>query len=421
MTSTQTTTTTMTTVNVGVGLVPSMPATVPDAYNVQDFEDLVPIAMGKLGSQRLFQKSQQLPEACGLDGLCHDMALVATVAIGVPVQFLQVRLDSRPQAFSEECLGLWFFQGKQPERPSPEPLKPAWASSGASAVRTQSKVVQSKALNGFVDGNSISVTYSGLIGNGTRYGSSRLNGACLQDSVTIAGTLLKKQRLFLVKSGMAGSSRWAGGLSLDMAAPFQQVVLDKSSDTPSSDRKFLFLVGNDAKRHITSIPAIRWAPFNPDGRLPGTLAGHYVPGVQFVRFEVDLTTTFLLAPGSRVQQLLELLFPKGLQKSCNWDTAHHIIYCKCSVKSAMAPLHVSVDSAHFLLHGEDLLKVAPDDSGQCALRIHATAPDMPQDVFILGGKLLLSKYALAWDLEQKRLGLFKPQGITPQDTGVFDV
>merc|ERR1711964_787744 len=122
-------------------------------------------------------------------------------------------------------------------------------------------------------------------------------------------------------------------------------------------------------------------------------------------------TTFLLSPSPEFHRLVGVLLPESLHHLCRWDSATHLVYCDCTSREVLAPLHISIAGARLVIHGRELLKKIPG-SGQCVLRVHMLPSDMPGDVFVLG-EHLLSRHSMAWDLKRRHLGLLHVPSPSP--------
>eukprot|EP00746_Dinoflagellata_sp_MGD_P011058 gnl/MRDRNA2_/MRDRNA2_123070_c0_seq1.p1 gnl/MRDRNA2_/MRDRNA2_123070_c0~~gnl/MRDRNA2_/MRDRNA2_123070_c0_seq1.p1 ORF type:complete len:1022 (+),score=115.88 gnl/MRDRNA2_/MRDRNA2_123070_c0_seq1:181-3246(+) len=373
------TTTTLTPLKPDSGDIAAAAMAATAAVGVEYFEEPAPPASGLLGS--IFADGGPSAKPCGIDGPCHDLALVITVAFDLPTpQRIPVRLDSRAHAFDDQCLGMWLHEEQRREYASdPEPALTVGRSTWLHDVRA-------------------------VGGRTARYGSQHFTGACLQDSITVAGVRLEKQYMFLVQYGAEDRSNtnahWAGGLSLLSAAPLNLTILIP----PTKAAWYLLLAGKDAYRYLKAVVNMHWVTWDASGWLPAELTGHYESKSWRIRIEVDLTTTFMLVSGTQFPSLIGLLLPPSLQYLCSWYVTIGLVYCHCSVQGVLAPLHISMAGVTVVLHALDLLKPAADGTN-CVLRIHATDADMPSDVLVLGAQLF-SRYSIAWDVQHQRVGFF---------------
>eukprot|EP00746_Dinoflagellata_sp_MGD_P142927 gnl/MRDRNA2_/MRDRNA2_75822_c0_seq2.p1 gnl/MRDRNA2_/MRDRNA2_75822_c0~~gnl/MRDRNA2_/MRDRNA2_75822_c0_seq2.p1 ORF type:complete len:670 (-),score=68.94 gnl/MRDRNA2_/MRDRNA2_75822_c0_seq2:131-1879(-) len=367
----------------------SRPVPVWGGGSVKRYQQLLP----KMDSSSLirFNNLERLPRTCGSTGSCHDVALVADVAVGLPSpQHVPVRIDSRPQLFSDRCLGLWLHE---------DPL-----------VFHRNNTKQG---SGFQAAKSISLRTEFGPGSVTRfYSGDTWSGICVRDSVALAGVMLRDQFLFLARNDSCESCKWAGGLTLSFGAPLDLAMLTRPL-TSANSTSYLLLAGEEAVSQLSSADLLGWQFWDPSGRLAGTLSGHYETAPLHVRFEVDTTTTFLLVPNQDIRYIVGLMLPEVLQSLCNWDSNSQLIFCNCTVRDALAPLHISIADIQLLIHGTELLMAAPGSMQQCILHLHATPPDTSNDVFVLGEQLL-SKYSLVWDLIQRRIGFFRTPAFRSQ-------
>merc|ERR1719387_962528 len=109
-----------------------------------------------------------------------------------------------------------------------------------------------------------------------QYGSQQMSGSCLHDAVTVAGIPIRKQFLFLARNDSRPSQigrNWAGSFSLKASSSLALTVLSRASRHPASET--IMLAGSDAQKRLHDAKGLRWVRWDPDGRVPGTLTGHY--------------------------------------------------------------------------------------------------------------------------------------------------
>merc|ERR1719217_799291 len=124
---------------------------------------------------------------------------------------------------------------------------------------------------------------------------------------------------------------WSGSLSLLRSSPLDLAVLT-SPIRYAGNVSYLLLSNAAATKYLGDGRMLNWARWNKDGHITGTITGHYEWRSWYVLFEVDVTTTFLLVPASKLRNLLLLLLPESLQYLCRWDAAARLVYCQCSVQ-----------------------------------------------------------------------------------------
>lgn len=329
------------------------------------------------------------------------MAVVADIAIGSPPQRLSVVLDS---ASSE----LWV--------PS-EGCHPC------------NRMAQSRFFN--TNDSSTAEPYGRRRGRPVKmyYGSGRVRGVLVSDTVRFAGLLVPNQSLLLVEAQdiHTVAHAWDGILGIgpprrSQAGPPLVSRLRDAGVEPmlvfvpgGEDSRAQLLLGDGAIRDVVTPGTLRWLNTTSDFYW---MVHAEVGFARRVRRSllVDTGTSLLLMSKQDAKSVVEAIAPGPLGDHC---TLHPLLrppmyICACSDRRKMRPLRLYLGDRAFLLRPEDFFEETGRALGAgplmeeqaCALAVGAVEGKEDRN-WILGG-VFLRKLVVVFDHKGHRVGFAEP-------------
>jgi len=230
---------------------------------------------------------------------------------------------------------------------------------------------------------------------GLEYGSGKIIGYVVQDTVHVDSVTLPNQSFIIVEDAMLPPHRnWDGicGLGWKRLAaettPLYKGLQKQMGSAviglvPEGGRGSYMTVGAQSAEAACQPSTLSWSPLVKVGGeksfwvIEGGLAIHKKTPTK-VNWLVDTGTSFILVPPKVFTSLIGSIFPKEtFDQKCGMDQLGGVVICHCSVMNApgMLPLRIQLGGREFALPVTQLFKKVHKNSGAEELCILQAQPN----------------------------------------------